>query len=99
MASKNKFIIPRGSWEAIVKDILQKLGGGQCGPRITGSALVALQCAGEAYAVQLLRGSKMIADRSKRKTLELEDLLLTISMRKAGGDKLIEGHRAGSSSW
>ena len=95
MASKNKFIIPRGSWEAIVKEILQKLGGSQCGPRIAGSALVASQCAGEAYVVQLLRGSRMNAGRSNRKTLGLEDLLLAIRMRQAGGDQILEGYRTG----
>ena len=73
MASKNKFIIPRGSWEAIVKETLQEFGIMQSDPRIAASALVALQCAGEAYVTQLLRASRMIADRSNRKTVELED--------------------------
>ena len=34
----------------------------------------------------------MIADRSDRKTLELEDLLLAISLRQAGGDRVLDGY-------
>ena len=92
IASRSKLIIPRSSWEAIVKETLQELGGMQSDPRITVSALLALQCAGEAYVESLLRGSTMIADRSDRKTLELEDLLLAISLRQAGGDRVLDGY-------
>ena len=73
IASRSKLFIPRSSWEAIVKETLQELGIMQSDPRIAASALVALQCAGEAYVTQLLRASRMIADRSNRKTVELED--------------------------
>ncbi|RWS20977.1 hypothetical protein B4U80_10637 [Leptotrombidium deliense] len=80
-----KMLIPRSTFQRLVREIVQDINLGDTTYRMQSSALLALQEASEAYLVQYFEDSMSCAVHAKRVTVMPKDMQLVRTLRGRWG--------------